>query len=88
VHSFFPTAQSMRYALALAGFETVFCKRVSGSIFIAARPAKAVALPAVWPAAILALYRSKALRYQFLGRPYLALRAIAKSLLTATGLRR
>ena len=46
------TAASMRYALAVAGFETVFSKRLSGSIFIAARPAALPSLPAVSPALI------------------------------------
>lgn len=78
IHSFFPTRHSMRYALALAGFETVLCRRRSGSIFIAARLSDNIAVPFVWPAAILFLYRTKTLRYRLLGRPYLALRSAAK----------
>ena len=39
--TFFPSAASMRYALALAGFEIICCQRLSGSIYIAARPASA-----------------------------------------------
>jgi len=81
VHTFFPTRHSMRYALALAGFETVFIKRMSGSIFMAARPAQRAATPFVCPLGILTLYRSKTLRYALIGRPYLALRRLAKRLL-------
>ena len=85
IHTFFPTSRSMRYALALAGFETVICKRKSGSIFIAARPAQKPAMPHVWPAGILFLYRTKPLRYALLGRPYLLLRRAAKLLIDRTG---
>lgn len=81
VHTFFPTGASMRYALALAGFDVVLNKRQSGSIYIAARPAPAPSTPRISPAAILLLYRTKALRHAALGRPYLALRRIAKRLL-------
>jgi 2-polyprenyl-3-methyl-5-hydroxy-6-metoxy-1,4-benzoquinol methylase len=79
-HTFFPTAASMRYALALAGFETIVCKRLSGSIYIAARPAVATKLPVVSPAWTLFLFRTRALRYALLGVPYLALRRFAKLL--------
>ena len=80
-HTFFPTASSMRYALALAGFETIFCRRVSGSIFMAARPVSVVTRPSVWPAAIRISYRSKALRYSLLGRPYILLARAMKFLI-------
>jgi SAM-dependent methyltransferase len=80
-HTFFPTAASMRYALALAGFETTICKRVSGSIYIAARSASAVRMPFTSPAWTRLLLRSKALRYALIGRPYLALRRATKLLL-------
>lgn len=80
-HTFFPTGASMRYALALAGFEVVLSKSMSGSIYIAARPAPSPRLPPVWPFGILLLYRSKAVRYTLLGRPSLALRRFAKRLL-------
>jgi SAM-dependent methyltransferase len=80
-HTFFPTAASMHYALALAGFETVICKRLSGSIYIAARPAPAAKLPFVSPAWTWFLYCSKPLRYALIGRPYLALRRAAKFLI-------
>jgi SAM-dependent methyltransferase len=81
VHTFFPTAASMRYALALAGFETVICKRFSGSIYIAARSVPAAKMPFVSPGWTRFFLRSKALRYELIGRPYLALRRAAKFLL-------
>jgi SAM-dependent methyltransferase len=71
-HSFFPTAASMRYALARAGFETIFCRRLSGSIFLAARPAAAAEKPTAWPFGIWLLHRTKRLRYLVLGRPAIA----------------
>jgi SAM-dependent methyltransferase len=77
-HTFFPNAASMRYALALAGFETIICKKLSGSIYIAARPALATKPPFVSSASTLFLLRTKALRYALLGRPYLTLRRVAK----------
>jgi len=83
-HSFFPTASSMRYALALAGFETVLSRRLAGSIYIAARPASNPPLPRVWPAAIRLGYLTKRLRYALIGRPYLALRRLVKFVLRRT----
>lgn len=80
-HTFFPTASSMQYTLALAGFEVVMSKKQSGSIFIAARPAPIPTLPPVWPTTVLALYRTKPLRYHLFGRPYLALRSAFKRLI-------
>jgi SAM-dependent methyltransferase len=80
-HSFFPTAASMRYALALAGFETVFCRRLSGSVFMAARPASAVGKPSVWPLGIWLLHCTKALRHAVLGRPAIALVRAIKALI-------
>lgn len=76
--TFFPSAASMRYALALAGFEVICCKRLSGSIYIAARPASAPQTPFVSPAWTRFLFRTKMLRYALLGWPYLALRRVAK----------
>jgi SAM-dependent methyltransferase len=80
-HTFCPTASSMRYALALAGFEVVLSKSRASSIFMAARPVTAPAIPRVSPAAIRLLYRTKTLRHAAFGRPYLALRRTAKTLL-------
>jgi SAM-dependent methyltransferase len=80
-HTFFPNAASMRYALALAGFETVLCKKLSGSIYIAARPVSATSLPLVSPAWTRLLFRTKDLRFAWLGRPYLGFRRTAKRLL-------
>jgi SAM-dependent methyltransferase len=77
-HSFFPTGASMEYALAMAGFETMFRSRVGGSIFIAAKPAERVRPPDVNAGLIYAAHRTKGLRYALLGRPYLAARRIAK----------
>jgi SAM-dependent methyltransferase len=79
-HSFFPTAASMRYALALAGFETVSSRVWAGSVYLAARPAQ-VPLPTVHLALIRLGYFTKPARYALLGRPYLALRRAAKSVL-------
>jgi SAM-dependent methyltransferase len=88
VHTFFPHGASMRYALALAGFETIFMKRKYGSIFMAARPATNVALPRIYPAVALWLWRTKKLRYNLLGRPHLALRRLAKAALPYLRLRK
>jgi SAM-dependent methyltransferase len=77
-HTFFPTASSMRCALALAGFEVILRKSRAGSVFLAARPANSPAMPRVSPTAIRLLYRTKAVRHAALGRPYLALRRLAK----------
>jgi SAM-dependent methyltransferase len=79
-HSFFPSAASMCYALALAGFKTIVCKRVSGSIYLAARPASAIEAPFVSPGWAHFLFRTKPLRYALIGRPYLALRRAVKFL--------
>ena len=80
-HTFFPTASSMRYALALAGFETILCRRLSGSIFIGARPAPVASRPFVWPAEIRLLYLTKALRFALFGRPYILLARTVKYLI-------
>ncbi len=80
-HSFFPTGASMRYALAVAGFETVMSKTHSGSIYLAARPASDAALPVVSTSTIRLGYLTKRLRYAAIGRPYLALRQWAKRVL-------
>jgi SAM-dependent methyltransferase len=80
-HTFYPTGSSMRVALALASFEIVRSKRLSGSVFIAARPAPNPGKPAIWPAGVLMRYRTRALRYSLLGRPYLLLRRIVKRVL-------
>lgn len=82
-HTFFPSAASMRYALAMEGFETIVCKNLSGSIYIAGRPALATKPPSVSAAWTRLLFRSKAQRYALVGRPYLALRRAAKVLLRA-----
>jgi 2-polyprenyl-3-methyl-5-hydroxy-6-metoxy-1,4-benzoquinol methylase len=78
-HTFFPTASSMRYALALAGLETILCKRRSGSIYIAAQPASAIRAPSVSPRRTRLLFRTKSWRYALVGRPFLTLGRAAKS---------
>lgn len=85
-HSFLPTAGSMRYALAKAGYQVVFSRRKSGSIYIAARRGEGQ-LPKVYPSLIHLGYRTKALRYSLIGRPKLLLHRIAKMVLSRAGLR-
>ena len=80
VHSFFPTAQSMRYLLSLAGFQTCLCHGLSGSVYIAARRGPGP-LPSVHARLIRLGYQSRALRYALFGRPKLWLHRTAKSLL-------
>src|SRR5205814_1226394 len=79
-HTFFPTASSMRYLLALAGYRNVMCRATSGSVFLAARLGQG-RLPQVYPRLIRLGYQTKNLRYALLGRPNLWLRKGAKSLL-------
>ena len=81
-HSFFPTATSMRYLLALAGFRTRLCRSRSGSCYIAAQVG-AGPLPQVHPWLIRFGYRSRRLRYALFGRPKLALHRWAKRVLSA-----
>jgi SAM-dependent methyltransferase len=79
-HSFFPTSKSMQYALALAGFETIFSRARSGSVFIVAR-AGSPSPPTINAKLIYWRYRTKGLRFNLIGRPYLATRNFAKRLL-------
>jgi SAM-dependent methyltransferase len=79
-HTFFPTGASMRYALAAAGFETVLSRRISGSIYIVARPAAKPRQIHVCPRIVRLGYRTKKVRYVLIGKPYLGLRALAKTL--------
>jgi SAM-dependent methyltransferase len=78
-HTFYPCAGSMRYALALAGFATVFVQRRSGSIYMAARPA-AAAPTKVNTTLIHWLYRTKALRFATIGRCARLARPIVRKL--------
>ena len=78
-HTFYPVALSMRYALALAGFETILDRTLSGSVYMAAQPAE-VAPPRISTRLIHWSYRTKPLRYEVVGRPILAARRIAKML--------
>ncbi len=85
-HSFLPTAGSMRYALARAGYEIVLSRKKSGSIYIAARRGEGQ-LPKVYPQLIRLGYRTKGLRYSLIGRPKLLLHRVAKQVLSWAGLR-
>lgn len=80
MHSFFPTESSMRYLLALEGFQVVASKKESGSIFMAARKIPG-SLPAVYPLLIRFGFESKPLRYALFGRPLVALKSFVKRLL-------
>jgi len=78
VHTFIPTRSSMRYALAAAGFDTVFSRRISGSIYFAARPTAKPRKVTVYPHIMRLAYRTKKARYLLIGKPNLGLRAIMK----------
>jgi 2-polyprenyl-3-methyl-5-hydroxy-6-metoxy-1,4-benzoquinol methylase len=78
-HTFIPTRSSLRYALATARFETVLSRRVSGSIYFATRPTAKPPEVKIYPQFVRLAYRTKKVRYWLIGKPYLGLRAIAKS---------
>jgi SAM-dependent methyltransferase len=78
-HSFFPTASSMRYLLARAGYRVIMCRALSGSIYLAARPGTEP-LPRVQPWLIRLGYQTKSLRFALMGRPKLVLGRLAKGL--------
>lgn len=80
-HSFYPTASSVRYLLALEGFQVVACRKQSGSIFMAARRV-AGPLPKVHPWLIRLGHESKPLRYALFGRPMIFLKSIVKRALS------
>lgn len=80
-HSFYPTASSMRYLLALEGFQVVACRKMSGSVFIAARRTDGP-LPVIHPWLIRLGHESKPLRYALFGRPITKLKSIVKRLLS------
>lgn len=77
VHTFYPTAESMCYALALAGLETTGTWKISGSFYLAAYRGT-VAPPLVDTAALYRRYRTKKWRYALFGRPYRAVRRAAR----------
>lgn len=85
-HSFFPTTSSMRYLLSIAGYQTIFCHKKSGSVYIAACREKGP-MPRVYPRLIRLGYQTKALRYSLIGRPKLLLHRIAKMVLSLAGYR-
>jgi SAM-dependent methyltransferase len=79
IHTFIPTTRaSMRYALAVAGFETVLTQKISGSVYFVARPTANPQKIGGYPRITRLAYRTKNVRYMLIGKPYLALRAIAK----------
>ncbi len=80
-HSFFPTASSMRYLLALAGYRVIMCYALSGSIYLVARSG-VQAPPPVRPWLIRLGYETKSLRYWLIGWPKLAARRLAKGLIS------
>jgi len=84
-HTFIPTRSSMRYALAVAGFETVLSRRISGSIYLAARPTAKPHQVKVYPRIVRFAYRTKKARYVLIGKPYFCLRALAKRCLALLG---
>lgn len=75
-HTFYPCALSMEAALARSGLEPVLRKVWGGSTYIAAKRGAPRVVP-VNARRIHRLYATKALRYQVMGRPYLALRRVA-----------
>ncbi|WP_158639202.1 class I SAM-dependent methyltransferase [Elioraea rosea] len=77
VHTFFPTGQSMAYAITLAGFRVVATRRAKGSIHIAACIG-AAPMPPVSPWMIRLGHVSRPLRYALVGRPMTILRRLAK----------
>ena len=79
--TFYPCAESMRYALSLAGLNPVLTRTIGGSIYIAARPGK-VGLPKLDAQRIHRRYQTQKLRFAAIGRPYLAARTLAKRVLS------
>jgi SAM-dependent methyltransferase len=77
VHTFFPTGQSMAYAITRAGFRVVAMRRAKGSIHIAARIGEG-ALPPVSPWLIRLGHLTRGLRHGLVGRPMTALRRAAR----------
>jgi SAM-dependent methyltransferase len=82
-HSFFPTAASMQYLLAQAGYRSVMRRSLSGSVYLAARVGSNP-LPPVNSRLIRLGYQTKQLRYALLGKPKLWLRSMVKLLLHYT----
>jgi SAM-dependent methyltransferase len=80
VHTFFPTGQSMAYAITLAGFRVIATRRAKGSIHIAARIGDGP-LPPVSPWLIRLGHLTRGLRYGLVGWPMTQLRHLAKRVL-------
>jgi SAM-dependent methyltransferase len=79
--TFYPCAESMRYALSLAGLNPVLTRTIGGSIYIAARPGGAK-VPKLNTQRIHWRYQTKKLRFATLGWPYLAARNLGKRVLS------
>ena len=79
--TFYPCAESMRYALSLAGLNPFVTRTIGGSIYIAARPGE-VTPTKLDAQRIYWRYRTKKLRFATIGRPYLAARSLAKRALS------
>lgn len=79
-HTFFPTGQSMAYAITLAGFRVVAMRRAKGSIHIAARIGEGTP-PPVSPWLIRLGHLTRGLRHGLVGGPMTRLRRAAKRML-------
>jgi hypothetical protein len=78
-HTFIPTAASLRYLLALAGYETVLERRISDTTFIAAKPGPATP-PEIDTRRILRAHRTRAMRWRLLGANRARLRTLVTKL--------
>lgn len=84
-HTFYPTGQGMRYALALAGFRPSAAKKQKGSIYIAATPdgsASDVRLARPNTHVIHASFVTQNFRHALIGKPNLAMRRHIKRLIS------
>ncbi len=79
-HTFYPSAASMQFALALAGFDTVLVQKAPGSIYIIARPGRGDP-PKINTLALLWRYRTHRLSAATIGAGARALRPIVRRLL-------
>jgi SAM-dependent methyltransferase len=81
-HTFVPTADSLEYALALAGYRVVKREKIKDSWFIAATPGE-TAPPKVDTQAILQLHRTRGWRWRLIGYPRALARQLAARVLGA-----
>jgi SAM-dependent methyltransferase len=77
VHTFFPTGQSMAYAITLSGFQVVAVRRAKGSIHVAARIGHSEP-PPVHPRLIRLGHATRGLRHAAVGGPLTWLRRVVK----------